>query len=150
MLVPIDGPSHDEVLPDQGGVRWPNVGVMDPGHAAVYFESSGGCQYHDVGSLPARLEGLLAVPLDADPVSRPVLVRCQGWAGLVDGTEARPNVLVCLLEPSQGKKKFLIFKLSNKFSSKAGNNRGWPAKHDLIGSKSQSVRSVSNPIKGVR
>ena len=150
MLVPTDGPSRDEVLPDRGGVRWLSVGVMDPGRDAVYLESGGGCQHHDVGSLPARLESLSVVPLDVDPVSRPVLMRCRDRASLVDGTEARPNVLVRPLEPAQGKKKFLIFKLSNKFSSKAGNNRGWPAKHDLIGSKTQSVRSVSNPIKGVR
>ena len=128
MLVLINGPLCDEVLPDRGGVRWPNVGVMDPGRDAIYFESGGGCQHHAVGSLPARLEGLSVVPLDVDPVSRPVLMRCRGWASLVDGTEARPNVLMRPLEPSQGKKKFLIFKL------KVG-NRGWPAKHDLIGSK---------------
>ena len=122
---------------------------MDPGRDAVYFESGGGCQHYNVGSLPARLESLSVVPLDIDPVSWPVLMRCWGWASLVDGTEARPNVLVRPLEPSQGKKKFLIFKLSNKFGSKAGNNRGWPAKHDLVGSKTQSVRSVSNKVKGV-
>ena len=149
MLVSTDGPLHDEVLPDQGGVHWLNVGVMDPGRDAVYFESGGGCQHHNVGSLPARLEGLSVVLPDIDPVSRPVLMRCWGWASLVDGTEAWPNVLVSPLEPSQGKKKFLISKLSNKFSSKAGNNRGWPANHDLVGSKTQSVRSVSNPVKGV-
>ena len=124
MLVPTDGPSRDKVLPDRGGVRWPNMGVMDPGRDAVYFESGGGCQHHDVGSLPARLEGLSVVPLDIDPVSRPVLMRCRDRASLVDGTEAQPNVLVRPLEPAQGKKKFLIFKLSNKFSSKAGNYRG--------------------------
>ena len=66
MLVPTDGPSLDEVLPDRGGVRWPSVGVMDPGRDAVYLESGGGCQHHDVGSLPARLEGLSVVPLDVD------------------------------------------------------------------------------------
>ena len=88
------------------------MGVLDPGRDAVYFESGGGCQHHDVGSLPAQLEGLLVVPLDVDPVFRPVLMRCRGRASLVDGTEARPNVLVRPLEPSQGKKKFLIFKLS--------------------------------------
>ena len=122
VLVPIDHPSRDEVLPDHGGVRWPNVGVTDPGSDAIYFESFGGCQHHDVGSLPAQLEGLSVVPLDVDPVSWPVLMRCRGQASLVDGTEALPNVLVRPLEPSQGKKKFLIFKPSNKFSSKAGNN----------------------------
>ena len=99
VLVPIDGPSCDEVLPDHGGVRWPNVSVMDPGRDAVYFESGGGCQHHDVGSLPARLEGLSVVPLDIDPISRPVLLRCQGRASLVSG-QGRPNVLVCPLEPS--------------------------------------------------
>ena len=126
MLVLTDGPSSDEVLPDGGGVCWPNVGVMDPGRDAAYFESGGGCQHHDVGFLPAWLEGLSVVPLDVDPVSRPVLMRCWDRASLIDGTEARPNVLVRPLEPAQGKKKFLIFKLSNKFSSKTGNNRGWP------------------------
>ena len=89
-----------------------------------------GCQHHDVGSLPARLEGLSVVPLDVDPVSRPELVMCRGWAGLIDGTEAQSNVLMHPLEPSQGKKKFLIFKL------KVG-NRGWPAKRDLVGSKTR-------------
>ena len=123
MLVPKDGPLCDEVLPDLGGVRWPNVDVMDPGRNAVYFESGGGCQHHDVGSLPARLEGLSVVPLDVDPVSWPVLMRCRSRSSLIDGTEARPKVLVRPLEPSQGKKKFLIFKFSNKFSSKVGNNR---------------------------
>ena len=123
---------------------------MDPGRDAVYFESGGGCQHHNVRSLPVRLDGLSVVPLDVDPVSRPVLMRCWVWASLVDGTEVQPNVLLCSLEPSQGKKKFLIFKLSKKFSSKVGNKRGWPAKHDLVGSKTQSVRSVSNPVKGVR
>ena len=131
VLVPIDGSSRDKVLPDRGGVHWPNVGVMDPGRDAVSFESGGGCQHHDVGSFPARLEGLSVVPVYVDPVSWPVLMRCRGRASLVDGTEARPNVLVCPLEPSQRKKKFLIFKL------KVGNNRGWPAKHDLVGSKTQ-------------
>ena len=150
MLVSIYGLSRDEVLPDRGGVHWLNVDVMDTGGDAVYFESGGSCQHHEVGSLPAWLEGLSMVPLYVDSVSRPVLMRCWSWASLVDGTEARPNVLVCPLEPSQGKKKFLIFKLSKKFSSKFGNNRGWPAKHDLVGSKTQSVRSVSNLVKGVR
>ena len=94
MLVLTDGPSRDNVLPDRGGVRWPNVGVMDPGRYAVYFESGGGCQHHVVGSLPAWLEDLSVVPLDIIPVSRPVLMRCRGRASLIDGTEARPNVLV--------------------------------------------------------
>ena len=127
----------------------PNVDVMDPGRNAVYFENGGGCQRHNVGSLPAWLEDLSVVPLDIIPVSRPVLMRCRGRASLIDGTEARPNVLVCLLEPSQGKKKFLIFKLIKKFSSKVGNNRGWPAKRDLVGSKTQGVRSIPNPVKGL-
>lgn len=124
MLVLIDDPLGDKVFPDCGRVRWPNVGVMDPGCDAIYFESSGGCQYHDVGSLPVRLKGFSAVPFDVDPVSWPVLMRCRGRASFVDGTEAWPNVLMRLLEPSQGKKQVLVFKFSKKFSFKVGNVGG--------------------------
>lgn len=73
---------------------------MDPGRDAVYFESGGGCQHYDAGSFPAQFKGLSVVPLDINPVSWPVPMRCQSRASLVDGVEVCPNVLMHFLELS--------------------------------------------------
>lgn len=99
-MVSTDGPLGDEVFLDCGRVCLPNVGVMDPGRDAVYFESGGGCQHYDAGSFPAQFKGLSVVPLDINPVSWPVPMRCQSRASLVDGVEVCPNVLMHFLELS--------------------------------------------------
>lgn len=77
-LVSSNAPLGDEVFPDRRGVCWPNVGVMDPGRDTVYFESGGGHQHHDIGTLPTWLKGLPAVSLDVDPVPGLMLMKSRG------------------------------------------------------------------------
>lgn len=74
--------------------------MMDPHRDAVYLESGGSSQHDDVGAFPEWFEGLPAVSSEENLVSWLVLMWRCGRASLVDGVEARPNVLMCPLQIS--------------------------------------------------